>query len=85
MKIKLNYEYLDNFCKNDLYILEPLLPISISLKSHKYNFLINDTKFCLFYPILETIKFNKKCNEIKQNCYESNLEEELKNPINFNI
>ena len=85
MKIKLNYEYLDNFCKNDLNTLEPLLPSNISLKSHKYNFLINDTKFCLFYPILETIKFNKKCDEIKQNCYESNLEEELKNPINFNI
>jgi hypothetical protein len=51
MKIKLNYEYLDNFCKNDLNTLEPLLPSNISLKSHKYNFLINDTKFCLFYPI----------------------------------
>ena len=86
MKIKLNYEYLDNFCKKDLNILEPLLPSGITLKSHKYNFLINDTKFCLFYPILETIKFNnKKIDEIKHNCFESNLEEELKNTINLNI
>ena len=66
-------------------ILEPLLPSGISSKSHKYNFLINDTKFCLFYPIIETIKFNNKNEEINHNCFESNLEEELKNPMNFNI
>lgn len=85
MKIKLNYEYLDNFCKNDLNILEPLLPSGLSLKSHKYNFFINDSKFCLFYPMLEIIKFNKKSVGINNNCFESNLEEELKNTINFNI
>ena len=84
MKMKLNYEYLDNFNKNDLNNLEPLLYSTIPIKGNKYNFNINETKFCLFYPILETIKFN---NNVKrnQNCFESNLEEELKDGMNMHI
>ena len=84
MKIKLNYEYLDNFCKTDLNNLEPLLPNTIQIKANKYKFNINDIKFCLFYPIIETIKFNRDFQS-KNNCFESNLEEELKDDINMNI
>ena len=84
MKIKLNYEYLDNFCENDFNNLEPLFPNTIQIKANKYNFNINDSKFCLFYPILETIKFNANA-EKNNNCFESNLEEELKDGMNMNI
>ena len=84
MKMKLNYEYLDNFNKNDLNNLEPLLYSTIPIKGNKYNFNINETKFCLFYPILETIKFNNNV-KMNQNCFESNLEEELKDGMNMHI
>ena len=84
MKIKLNYDYLDNFCKEDLNILEPLLPSTTSIKGNKYNFNINDTKFCLFYPMLETIRFNAEIQR-NHNCFESNLEEEIKDGMNANI
>ena len=84
MKIKLNYEYLNNFCKNDLNNIEPLLLNTIPIKGNKYNFNINDTKFCLFYPILETIKFNNNAAR-NQSCFESNLEEEVKYGMNMNI
>ena len=84
MKIKLNYEYLNNFCKNDLNNLDPLLPSTISIKANKYNFNINDSKFCLFYPIIETIQI-KINNHKNKFCFESNLEEELKNGMNMNI
>ena len=83
MKIKLKYDYLDNFCKKDLNNLELLLPNSISIKANKYNFVINDNKFCLFYPILESIKINKNLHN--NDCFESNLEEEVKNGMNMNI
>ena len=84
MKIKLNYEYLDNFCKNDLNNLEPLLPSTIPIKGKKYKFNLNDTKFCLFYPIIETIEFNSDAQR-RNNCFISNLEQELKDDINMNI
>ena len=84
MKIKLNYEYLNNFCKNDLNNLEPLVPSNVSIKANKYNFNINDSKFCLFYPILETIKFNEN-SQRKDNCFQTNLENEIKNGMNMNI
>lgn len=84
MKIKLNYEYLDNFCKNDFNTLEPLLPSTIPIKANKYNFNINDMKFCLFYPILETIKFNVNTQR-NNNCFESNFEQEVKDGMNINI
>ena len=87
MKIKLNYEYLNNFCKDDLNILEPLIPSTIPIKGNKYNFNINDTKFCLFYPILETIRYNIEVqrNQRNHNCFESNFEEEIKDGMNMNI
>jgi hypothetical protein len=84
MKIKLNYEYLDNFCKNDLNNLEPLLPNTIPIKGNKYKFNLNDTKFCLFYPIIETIEFNSDAYRMN-NCFISNLEQELKDDTNMNI
>ena len=84
MKIKLNYEYLDNFCKNDLNNLEPLLPSTIPIKGNKYKFNLNDTKFCLFYPIIETIEFNSDAYRMN-NCFISNLEQELKDDTNMNI
>ena len=84
MKIKLNYEYLDNFCKNDLNNLEPLLPSTIPIKGNKYKFNLNDTKFCLFYPIIETIKFDSDALRMN-NCFISNLEQELKDDTNVNI
>ncbi len=87
MKIKLNYEYLNNFCKDDLNILEPLIPSTIPIKGNKFNFNINDTKFCLFYPILETIRYNLEVqrNHKNYNCFESNFEEEIKDGMNMNI
>ena len=85
MKIKLRYEYLDNFCKNNLNNLELFLPNSISKKGNTYNFTNNENNYTLLYPILETIKFNNNNFIIHNNCFESNLESEIKNGMNINI
>ena len=62
MKIKLNYDYLDNFCKSDLNNLENLISknnkedINIDIQDNKYSFYINENKICLYYPNLESLK-----------------------------
>ena len=86
MKIKLKYEYLDNFCKNDLNNLELFLQNSMSIKSNKFNFNFNQNKYTLLYPIIETIKFCINNPKKNSNCFKSNLEEEEeKKGMNINI
>ena len=93
MKIKLNYDYLDNFCKSDLNNLENLISknnkedINIDIQDNKYSFYINENKICLYYPNLESLKFIKNLSKIqKDNCFELITgNESTDNKIDINI
>jgi hypothetical protein len=91
MKIKLNYDYLDNFCKTDYNNLENLIQknsMESQEKNHdnKFDFVLNDTKVCLYYPSLEIIKFkNKVPPNHKEDCFESNYQNELKAKLDMKI
>ena len=89
MKIRLNYDYLDNFCKTDYYNLENLIQKNnahTENTENKYTFNINDTRVCLYYPNLESIKFKGNIPPNKnENCFESNGEIEIKDCLDFKI
>ena len=91
MKIKLNYDYLDNFCKTDYNNLENLIQKKSNESQeknpdNKFDFVLNDTKVCLYYPSLETIKFkNKVPPNHKEDCFESNYQNELKAKLDMKI
>lgn len=87
MKIKLNYNFLDNFGKNDLNNLEDLIKNNEEIvpesEDNKYNFNINDNKITLTYPSLESIKFKNNANQ--EDCFEKDLTNDLKNKISMDI
>lgn len=91
MKIKLNYDYLDNFCKTDYNNLENLIQKNSKESQeknleNKFDFSLNDTKVCLYYPTLESIKFkNKLPLNHKEDCFESNYQNELKTKLDVKI
>ena len=90
MRIKINYDYLDNFCSSDFHNLENILEKDdheafLETKENKYNFALNDNKICLVYPNLESIKFkNSIPSNRKEDCFESNNNNEIKNRLDFN-
>ena len=90
MRIKINYDYLDNFCLSDFHNLENILEKEdheafLETKENKYNFALNDNKICLVYPNLESIKFkNSIPSNRKEDCFESNNNNEIKNRLDFN-
>lgn len=87
MKIKLNYDFLDNFGKNDLDNLEDLIKNNEEnvpeSEDNKYNFNINDNKITLTYPSLESIKFRNNANQ--DDCFETDLLNDLKQKISMDI
>ena len=88
MKIKLNYDFLDNFCNDDLINLEDLIKKNKDenvpkLEDNKYNFHINDNEINLSYPILETIKFKNGAHQ--EDCFEKDLVNDLKHEISMDI
>ena len=91
MKIKLNYNYLDNFGKEDFNNLENLIQKSSNNpkennKENKYNFNLNDTKLCLVFPNIESIKFkNNLISNSKGDCFESNSIPEVKERLDIKI
>ena len=91
MKIKINYDYLDNFGQNDFNNLENILHKNghdefLETKENKYNFNINENIICLVYPNLESIKFiNNISPNKKEDCFESNSIGEVKERLNFAI
>ena len=91
MKIKINYDYLDNFGQSDFNNLENILHKNghdefLETKENKYNFNINENKICLVYPNLESIKFiNNISPNKKEDCFESNSIGEVKERLNFSI
>ena len=91
MKIKLNYNYLDNFGKEDFNNLENLIQKSSNNpkennKENKYNFNLNDTKLCLIFPNIESIKFkNNLISNSKGDCFESNSIPEVKERLDIKI
>ena len=91
MQIKLNYDYLDNFCKTDYNNLENLIQKNSKESQeknpeNKFDFSLNDTKVCLYYPTLESIKFkNKLPLNHKEDCFESNYQNELKTKLDIKI
>ena len=90
-KIKLNYDYLDNFCKTDFNNLEDLIQKaranSLETKIEtQLNFDVNDTKICLYYPNLESIKFKSKIPpNYKEDCFESNSADGIKDILDFKL
>ena len=90
-KIKLNYDYLNNFSKSDFNNLEDLIQknnINDSEKNidNKFDFVLNDTNICLYYPNLESIKFkNKLPSNYKEDCFQSNSVNEMKDKLDFQI
>ena len=91
MKIKINYDYLDNFGQNDFNNLENIPHKNghdefLETKENKYNFNINENIICLVYPNLESIKFiNNISPNKKEDCFESNSIGEVKERLNFSI
>ena len=91
VKIKLNYNYLDNFCKADLYNLENLLQKNNGNnqeeeQENKFDFNIGDTKLSLYYPSLESIKFKENIPpNRKENCFESNAVNEIRDRLDKKI
>jgi len=87
MKIKLNYDFLDNFCKNDLNNLEDLTKYNEEnvpeSEDNKSNFNINGNKITLTYPNLESIKFINNANQ--EDCFEKDLVNDLNNKITMDI
>ena len=90
-KIKLNYDYLDNFGKDDFNNLEDLIQTNSNNsketeKENKYNFNLNDSKLCLFYPYIESIKFKNNLITNRQGeCFESNSIPEVKERLEIKI
>ena len=91
MQIKINYDYLDNFCESDFHNLENILEKDdheafLATQENKYNFAVNENKICLVYPNLESIKFiNNISSNRKEDCFESNNNTEIKNRLDFSI
>ena len=91
MQIKINYDYLDNFCESDFHNLENILEKDdheafLATQENKYNFVVNENKICLVYPNLESIKFiNNLSSNLKEDCFEYNNNNEMKNRLDFNI
>ena len=91
MQIKINYDYLDNFCESDFHNLEKILEKDdheafLATQENKYNFVVNENKICLVYPNLESIKFiNNLSSNLKEDCFEYNNNNEMKNRLDFNI
>ena len=55
-------------------------------KENKYNFNLNDTKLCLFYPYIESIKFKNNLITNRQGeCFESNSIPEVKERLEIKI
>ena len=91
MQIKINYDYLDNFCLSDFHNLENILEKDeheafLATQENKYNFSVNENKICLIYPNLESIKFiNNISPKLKEDCFESKNNNEINNRLDFNI
>ena len=91
MEIKINYDFLNNFCENDFHNLENIInkddhEAFLESQENKYNFEVNENKICLVYPNLESIKFINNISSNKNvECFESNSVNEAKNRLDFAI
>ena len=89
MEIKINYDFLNNFCESDFHNLENILnkddhDAFLETQENKYNFEVNENKICLVYPNLESIKFKHNISK-NEECFESNSVNEAKNRLDFAI
>ena len=91
MKIKLNYDYLDNFSKNDLNNLENLVINNYNNNNYlegednKFVFNINENKIILYNPVLENIKLKEVLPNIKAEKFFEVNEKESNENISLNI
>ena len=91
VKIKLNYDYLDNFSKNDLNNLENLVINNYNNNNYlegednKFVFNINENKITLYNPVLENIKLKEVLPNIKTEKFFEVNEKESNENISLNI